>query len=256
MIRRMLRALAGRSRSVELSRLEIDQTTYAIGDVHGRADLLDELIDKIRFDATDAAEGSVRTVFLGDYIDRGNQSRQVLERLAGLEASAEWEIVFLRGNHEVLLQDFLEDPVQAAPRWFRNGGLETLLSYEIGGALSPEDEAGLIDMRDRLADKMAPVLPFLSRLQPCHRAGNMFFSHAGADPALPLDQQSERALLWGLPSFLETSRTDGAWVVHGHYITETPVLETGRIGVDTGAYYSGRLSAARITSGSVTFLTT
>lgn len=246
----------GQDHPVDLSCLEIDQTTYAIGDIHGRADLLDRIMSKIRSDVAKPQEGPVRLIFLGDYIDRGEQSRQVLDHLMKLKDSSEWEVFFLQGNHEVLLQNFLEDPIQSASRWFRNGGLETLLSYEIKGAIMRDDETRLIDVRDQLAEKMGPITSWLSELLPYHRDGKVFFSHAGADPALPLDQQPERALIWGVPSFLETSRKDGTWIVHGHYITDMPVLKPGRIGLDTGAYYSGRLSAARITSGSVSFLTT
>lgn len=256
MIRRMLRALMSQDRSVVLSGLAIDRTTYAIGDIHGRADLLDRMIDLIQSDEAQHGEGPISVIFLGDYIDRGYQSRQVLERLSELPEATGWDVRFLRGNHEALLQAFFDDPVQAAPRWFRNGGLETLLSYEVGGASATTHETVLVEIRDRLAEKIAPVLPWLSQLLPCYQTGNVFFGHAGADPAWPLDRQPEHALLWGVPSFLDTPRTDSTWVVHGHYITDAPVLTPTRIGIDTGAYYSGRLTAARIATGSVTFLTT
>ena len=252
LIRSFFQKFAGKERGPDLSGIEVDRTTYAVGDIHGRADLLEAMITRI---GQDAGDTPFRVIFMGDYIDRGGQSRQVLERLAALPDQTGWEIHCLRGNHEVMLGEFLADPEAASPRWFRNGGLETLLSYEVGGIGPSSTGAAVIDVRDRLAEKLGPLTGWLDGLLPSYQAGSVFFAHAGADPAETVEYQSERTLYWGMPSMLETPREDGIWVVHGHYISDEPQLVPSRIAVDTGAYYSGRLTAARIATGTVEFLT-
>ena len=253
MIRGFLEKFTGKGRGPDLSGIEIDRVTYAVGDIHGRADLLDAMIARI---GQDARGDAPRVIFMGDYIDRGPQSRQVLERLAGLGDETGWELHFLRGNHEVMLQEFLADPETASPRWFRNGGLETMLSYEVGGVGPGATGDAVGDARDRLAAKLGPLVDWLEGLSACHLTGSVFFAHAGADPTVSIADQSERTLYWGMPSMFETARADGIWVVHGHYISETPQLAPNRIAVDTGAYYSGQLTAARIAPGAVEFLST
>ena len=253
LIRSLIQKLIGLPGGVDLSGIKIDRLTYAVGDIHGRADLLDAMITRI---GENAGETTPRVVFLGDYVDRGDQSRQVLERLAALPEETGWEIRFLRGNHEVMLGEFLADPKAAAPRWFRNGGLETLLSYEVGGVSPGSTGDAVVEVRDRLAEKLNPLAVWLDELLPSYHAGSIFFAHAGADPTRPVEYQSERTLYWGMPTSLETPRTDGIWVVHGHYISDEPQLLPSRIAIDTGAYYSGRLTAARLAPGSVRFLNT
>lgn len=256
MIRSLLKKIGLSGGALDLTGLVVDRPIYAVGDIHGRADLLDRMVTLIGEDVTRRGEPVPTVVFLGDYVDRGVQTREVLQRLRGLAEETGWQVICLRGNHEVMLQGFLTDPEGAAPRWFRNGGLETLLSFEVGGVGPSSTGATLVDARDRLAERMGTLTGWLDRLLPWFRDGDTFFAHAGVDPARPTGDQSERVLYWGVPSFLETPCTDGSWVVHGHYITEEPVLAAGRIGVDTGAYYSGRLTAARIATGSVEFLST
>lgn len=241
---------------IETTEINIDRLTYAVGDIHGRADLLDRMVDQIAENAAGQGETCPRVVFLGDYIDRGPDGYAVLSRLDGLASQTGWDVIGLRGNHEIMLQDFLADPETAAPRWFRNGGLETLLSCQVGGIVPSSAGEAILDARDRLSKALAPVSAWLAGLKPCCQVGNVVFTHAGGDPALPIADQTERALAWGVPSFLETAREDGLWVVHGHYIFEAPGIAQRRIAVDTGAYYSGKLTAARLALGEVTFLST
>lgn len=237
--------------------IRIDRVTYAVGDIHGRTDLLNRLLGIIETDAAETCGAEPpRLIFLGDYVDRGEDSASVLERLQTLETEPDWDVTFLRGNHEVMLEEFLVDPVGAAPRWLRNGGLETLLSFEVRGALQNSTEAALRDARDRLVERMGPLMDWFDRLAASAVHGNVAFIHAGGNPGLPIEQQSEQDLYWGARSFGTEPRTDGLWVVHGHYIVETPQISERRIAVDTGAYHSGRLTAARIETGSVHFLST
>jgi len=225
---------------------------YAVGDVHGRHDLLMRLLDRICDDAATVARYP-KIVFLGDYIDRGEDSRETLDVLMALAETEGLETVFLMGNHEQMLLRFLHNPPSGA-HWLRFGGLQTLLSYGVGpvGDLRNPDEAARL--RADLVDALGPHLGFIEALSLSHRSGNLLFTHAGADPALPPEEQEVAALLWGTERFRRVERGDGIWVVHGHYVVDQPSAEGGRIAVDTGAYFSGRLTAARIAGGEVTFL--
>lgn len=225
---------------------------YAVGDVHGRYDLLIQLLDRILEDAA-ASDLTPKIVFLGDYIDRGENARDTIELLVSLADQTEIETVFLMGNHEQMLLGFLRDPDLGA-RWLRNGGLQTLMSYGVGisGNLRADGEA--LRLRSALSEALGPHVGFIEGLRISHHDGNLFFAHAGADPRLPTDEQEVATMLWGCDGFQTTDREDGMWVVHGHYVVERPFAERGRIAVDTGAYFSGRLSAARIAGGEVTFL--
>ncbi len=225
---------------------------YAVGDVHGRHDLLIRLLDRIFEDAA-AYEAIPKIVFLGDYIDRGEHARDTIDLLIKLAERPDAETVFLMGNHEQMLLRFLREPSQGS-RWLRYGGLQTLMSYRVGGVGNLQAEGEASRFRSALIDALGPHLGFLEGLRVSHRAGNLFFAHAGADPALPTEEQDVATLLWGCESFLTTDRDDGVWVVHGHFVVERPAAERGRIAVDTGAYFSGRLTAARIAGGEVVFL--
>lgn len=228
---------------------------YAIGDVHGSAGLLERLIARIAAECrADGVEAEV--VLLGDYVDRGDAAREALEIVAALGEIPGFRPVLLMGNHEQMLLDFLDNGKEPA-RWLRHGGLQTLLSYGVRctAVLSQErDVEAEEDLRSALIEAMGPHLALLRGLQVSHAIGNAFFSHAGADPDMPLDRQPDHALLWGSPGFLERPRSDGHWVVHGHYVVDAPTADQGRIAVDTGAYFSRCLTAARIEGGDLTFL--
>lgn len=258
MILRVLERLRHGRRGPEFnSALDPPGRVYAIGDVHGSADLLETLLDRIEAECRTDAVGAT-LVMMGDYIDRGDASRRVLEMLPTLGQRTGLDPVLLRGNHEELLLDFLDGEDEDG-RWLRFGGLQTLLSYGIsgpaalGGALQG---SGYETLRQELAGALGRHVELLRELESSYQTGNVFFAHAGADPSRPLDLQSHSALVWGAPGFRDRPRSDGNWVVYGHYIVEDPMVENGRIGIDTGAYFSQRLTAVRLETGSApAFLT-
>ncbi len=222
----------------------------AIGDIHGRIDLLERLLERI-------GAGPEPLIFVGDYVDRGEESAQVLSRLHGLEAAAGRPVVCLRGNHEAMLLDFVEDPERSGRRWLRNGGLQTLASYRVGGLSEASSGADLETGRDAFVAAIGQeLLDWLAALPAQWRSGNIAVVHAAADPALPLEAQEEKTLLWGCREFAETPRRDGLWIVHGHTIVEAPRMSEGRISIDTGAYATGRLSALDMRGGAPEFIST
>lgn len=225
----------------------------AIGDVHGRADLLLE-IDRLISERCP----NWPVVFLGDYVDRGEDSREVLKLLMSVPADREPPVTCLMGNHERMVLDFLDNPARKAARWLRNGGLQTLASF---GLAPPRGEGAGADawedLRDGLADAMGEdMIAWLQARPLTWHSGNVWAVHAAADPDIPMTEQTEFTLLWGHPEFTRRPRTDGQWVVHGHTIVQAPQVHEGRIAVDTGAYATGRLSAALISPDGVTFVQT
>lgn len=226
------------------------QPFLAIGDIHGRADLLERLERILLIEAP-----GLPAVFVGDYVDRGENSARVIELLMSSSETGDQPVFCLKGNHEEMCLRFLDDPERYGERWLRFGGLQTLASYgvQVGGA----DVSALKRARDDLALAMGDqVIDWIRARPTMWRSGNVCVTHAGADPARPLDMQSERSLLWGHKDFTEKSRTDGQWIVYGHVITDRPSAARGRISVDTGAYATGRLTAALISQDSVRFLGT
>lgn len=237
--------------------LVIDRPTYAIGDVHGRFDLLVPLMRSVIADARDAGVTSPRLVFMGDYIDRGEQSRQVLDFLLDLSrdpGDTEGDVVLLRGNHEEMLLDFLRHPAEEGGRWLRSGGLQTLLSYGVGGVTASAEAGALTQAAAQLAEAMGDQVDALARMPLQARFGGVFFAHAGADPTLPTSVQSPRTLVWGAKNFFTDLRDDGIWICHGHYVVDEGELTRGRIPVDTGAYFSGKLTAVRLLDGTARFI--
>ena len=213
---------------------------YCIGDIHGRLDLLEELHGMIRQDA-DGFEGSKGIVYLGDYIDRGAQSKQVLDLL--IEQPMEgFEAVTLLGNHEQTLLDFLDYP-QAAAAWLNFGGQVTLMSYGVGlGRVQMMQQVELL--RDELEEKLPQShLEFLQSCRLLHTEGSYCFVHAGIRPGVALEDQQPQDLMWIREEFVRSREDHGAIVVHGHSITEEVEWQPNRIGIDTGAYASGLLTA-------------
>ena len=225
--------------------LRPDRPVAVIGDVHGCDRLLERLLARL----ADHSGGDGRDIVLvGDLIDRGEQSLAVIDRVA-----ARPELTCLMGNHEAMLIEFLEDPETRGARWLRNGGLQTLASLGIGGDLSAQ---ALPRLRDRVAIALGDDRIDWLRARPLlWRSGNLLVVHAAADPAAAPDAQDRRHLLWGHPDFLTTPRRDGVWVAHGHTIVPEPHARDGRIPVDTGAYATGRLTAALLGDGAPVFVT-
>lgn len=229
---------------------------YAVGDVHGRADLLIRLLTTLREDiARGEFEGRPILIFLGDYVDRGFQSKEVINVLLG-DMLSPFETYFLKGNHEQAMLQFLGDP-GIGPRWAEYGGAETLVSY---GVQPPRTRTSLEEWQ-QASDELNAALPadhlhFLSNLDLTVRIGDYVFVHAGVRPGVPLDQQTEHDLLWIREEFLGDRKPLEAVIVHGHTPATGPYRDARRIGLDTGAYLSGKLTAARFEHESVEFITT
>lgn len=226
-----------------------DERIYAIGDVHGRYDLLIRLLERLYEDAMRFEDGRrPRFVFLGDVIDRGEDSKRVLKALLSLNEANPDDVVTLLGNHEAALLEFLNDPLAGAG-WLDFGGLQTLASLGIAIPRSGAEPDEMLLLRDAVDTAIAPYRPVLDRARAFLRSGDVFFCHAGLDPARPLDAQETETLVWGHPRFLSDMPMPGLRVVHGHFDAEAPVLLPGRICVDTGAYYSDVLTAVRLDEG-------
>ncbi len=229
---------------------------YAVGDVHGRADLLKLLLGRIQKDALGGNyKGRPVLVFLGDYIDRGFQSREVIDVLLG-ELMSPFDTHFLKGNHEAAMLQFLSEPGMG-PRWIEHGGAETMVSYGI----RPPRSRTATDEWAMASQELNRVLPrahlqFLMSLQLSVRIGDYMFVHAGVRPGVELDQQSEYDMLWIRDAFLNDTRPLGAVVVHGHTPATEPHRDSRRVGIDTGAYISGQLTAARFEHETVEFIST
>lgn len=232
---------AGRPR---LKNLAPDTPFYVIGDIHGRLDLLQLLLDRLAYD--------VPIICVGDYVDRGDQSAEVLRFLHKRE-----DILCLKGNHEEMLLQFVEDPARYGARWLQYGGLQTLASFGVAPPSDLKDDKAVEACSGSLRAAMGKdLIEWLGGLPLWHQSGNVFVTHAGADPAQPVSDQMPHHLLWGHPAFKKTSRTDGVWVVHGHSIVNQVTIAKGRIAIDTGAYATGRLSAVEVAPGGVTTIDT
>ncbi len=226
---------------------------YAIGDIHGRADLLDRMTGEIARDLAADPVADALTVTLGDYIDRGPDSRGVIERL--VRNPFPTEFVALKGNHEVLLQTFLHD-ASVADHWRHLGGLETLHSYGV-----PVDSLMRGRNYEQAAKALAAAIPaahfeFLDSLKLSLVTGKYFLCHAGVRPGVPLERQSGEDLLWIREAFLASRADFGKIVVHGHTPCERPEVLANRINVDTGAFMTGCLTCAVLDATGVRFLAT
>lgn len=228
---------------------------YIVGDIHGRCDLLIRLVAMIDADAESREIDDHVVVFVGDYVDRGPQSALVLNVVSELKADASRRIVTLKGNHEDMMLKFMNESSNGS-RWIKNGGYETLLSFGINGCTEDSEEPELEDARKRLNELLGKdSRTLLESLDTSYKNGNIFVAHAGADPTKGITKQEEQHLIWGAPKFKTRKRKDKFWVAHGHFAESKPSVEAGRISTDTGAYFSNQLTAARVLSGQITFMT-
>jgi serine/threonine protein phosphatase 1 len=226
---------------------------YAIGDVHGRADLLAELLAAIDTDIANNPPAQTLHVFLGDYIDRGPDSRQVIDLVMGRAETH--ETVLLKGNHETYAAQFLKDPKVLA-EWRLFGGLQTLMSY----GLRPSINAGDAEQRE-LAGRFAAALPpghaeLFAGLKTSFSCGDFFFVHAGVKPGVSLARQREEDLLWIRDDFLLHEEDFGKMIVHGHTPVRDPDFRDNRINIDTGAYATGKLTCLIIEQDELALLNT
>ena len=208
---------------------------YAIGDIHGRLDLLAQLRERIVMDSGDFTGERKVVVYLGDYVDRGPQSREVIDLLVD-EPLGGFESVHLKGNHDKFLLDFLDD-ASVWPLWLYNGAGATVMSYGVTPTAGAE---GLqAEIRARIP---ARHLEFLRSLSLSHAEGDYYFVHAGVRPGVALEDQDEADMIWIRDPFLFSDADHGKIVVHGHSIAREPEIEANRIGIDTGAYATGKLT--------------
>ncbi len=213
---------------------------YVIGDIHGRADLLLALLEKIYSDSKTGPQNKY-LIFLGDYIDRGTESKKVIDIILN-RIPPIFKQVTLSGNHEEAMSNFLDEPLSGA-YWLNFGGAETLLSYRVGippGILKPE-------MLVQVAENLKAAIPeehkrFLANLQSTFVLGDYMFVHAAIDPSKPLKNQSSHDLHWGNAAFMNNDALYSKVIVHGHTITGFPEFHANRISIDTGAYYSDKLT--------------
>lgn len=216
---------------------------YVIGDIHGRVDLLQILGAHIDRDADKERPKEIIEIYLGDYIDRGPNSSKVIDWL--LKRQQDRNVLFLRGNHELVLEEFLAQNT-AFEDWHRIGGLETLVSYGIDYVRFP-GEQDEIEIRREFAARFPPEhRQFLNGLATTIDLGAYFFVHAGARPGVRLDEQAESDCLWIRDEFLECEDDFGRIVVHGHTPVSTPDFLPNRINLDTAAYATDRLSCLKI----------
>jgi len=227
------------------------QRIYAVGDVHGRADLLSEIFARIDQDCRAYPTKNPLQIYLGDYIDRGPHSREVIDLL--IMRQQKHDVVCLKGNHEALALQFLSDP-EILPQWKSLGGDATLRSYGISSGRGDDTRSqreAAIAFHQALSEKHRA---FMEGLVLSHTCGDFFFVHAGVRPGVSLDKQSPYDLLWIREEFLLCEEDFGKVVVHGHTPVGKPDIQPNRINIDTGAYATGRLTCVVLEGDRLRFL--
>lgn len=225
---------------------------YAIGDIHGHADLLGRVSTMIATDLEADRPAETLTVFIGDYIDRGPSSAAVVDRL--LRRDFPTPIVTLRGNHEQMLLDALDDAALLRS-WLSNGGLETARSYGLSTAALLDGDPEWF--RRELLDVIpAAHLALLRSTELSRTVDGYFFCHAGIEPGVALDEQAAETLMWIRRPFHLSKLDHGKVVVHGHTPVPKPEVKPNRINIDTGAFASGRLTCLVLDGAKRRFMST
>jgi serine/threonine protein phosphatase 1 len=221
---------------------------YALGDIHGRADLLKEMFTVIDADLARNPVHRPIHVFLGDYVDRGPDSAGTLDLL--IDRGRHFETVCLKGNHEAYMLEVFRDPAKLA-EWRKFGGLQTLMAYGLQPSLNP-NAAEQIELIETLVKQVPDAhLRFLESLRPSFLCGDFFFVHAGVRPGIPLKEQTEADMLWIRDEFLDSEENFGKFIVHGHTPVREPEIRANRINIDTGAYATGNLTLLTIQGDSM-----
>jgi len=215
---------------------------YAISDIHGCAHLLEPMLRVVDADVARSRPHYAVEVFMGDYIDRGPDTRSTLDIL--VERSRRGNAVFLKGNHEAFLVRVFEDP-SLFEDWIAFGGTQTLMSYGLAPPDLKRDEPASI-LRDLIRAMPTEHLEFLDNLRLSFSCGDFFFVHAGVRPGVPLAAQTERDLLWIREEFLRSEEHFGKYVVHGHTPVRSAEFMANRVNIDTGAYATGNLTLMSI----------
>jgi len=223
----------------------IARLTYGVGDIHGRADLFEKMIERIRADSASIGEKPL-IVLLGDYVDRGPASRQVLDRILRLRQETWCDVAALMGNHEEALLQFLREPGYGVS-WVEYGGGATLGSYGVAVPSMRTDPEAWEAVRDAFVEVLPKAhIELLSGLPVSLQADDYLFVHAGVNPDVPLSEQGAQDFLWIRAPFLASEKACDYVVVHGHTPEEEPANQRWRIGLDTGAYATGTLSGVRL----------
>ena len=238
----MLKRLFGaRDVSIPPPKAPPDTRIYAVGDIHGRSDLLSRLHSHIQDDVASSAQKRHLIVYLGDYVDRGETSKTVIDLLLD-EPLKGFETIFLKGNHEDMMLGFLENSPDGIG-WLRNGGDATVYSYGVRMASPFRMDHRYFEMQQALREKLPDRhLAFFRNLIMHHIEGGYLFVHAGIQPGIPIDKQTSQNLLWIRHEFIGSRADHGHCVVHGHTIFPEPDLRPNRIGIDTGAFFSNVLT--------------
>jgi serine/threonine protein phosphatase 1 len=224
------------------------ERVYAIGDIHGCLDRLVALHEMIAEDLAVRPAAHTTLLHLGDLVDRGSDSAQVVDWLINQPPVPADENVNLMGNHEHMMLAAVAGGDREAPtQWLINGGADSLLSWGIARTVPPTEWAKRIPVQH---------LMFLRDLAISHRIGPYLFVHAGIRPGIPLDQQSRQDMMWIREPFLSSKANHGAVVVHGHTPKREPVVQPNRIAIDTGAVLGGALTCVVLEEGRLGFLQT
>ena len=253
----MFPKLSGRKTSSAINnpRVPDGSRVYAVGDIHGRRDLIEKIHDLIAADAAGSDVPRKVVVYLGDYIDRGEESRQVVDFLLD-NPLPDFENIYLKGNHEDVLIKFLSG-TSIDPGWIYYGGDNTLCSYDVTVSSPFGNQWSLEQMQAHLKHNLpARHLEFYQTLQISHLEGDYCFVHAGVVPKVPLEKQEEENVLWIRDEFLNSKANHGRIIVHGHTIRSKPEVFPNRIGIDTGAYSSGILTCLVLQKDHQSFLHT
>lgn len=239
----MFKRLFGKSsnRPLDNARIPEGRRIYAIGDIHGRNDLLNKLIEKIIADDGERGDAQSELIFLGDLVDRGPDSSGVIETAMALKQEL-GDVRFLMGNHEEVYLKAASGDEKAVKFFNRIGGKETILSYEI----SMKEYMNL--NHQELAQRIPALFPekhvsFIESFEDQIIIGDYAFVHAGIRPGIPLDEQKPKDLRWIREEFLSVKEPHEKVIVYGHTINDEVVEKGNRIGIDTGAYYSEKLTA-------------
>lgn len=246
---RLLKACIPRSGVVAQDRAWIvpdGRRVYAVGDVHGRLDLLRDLTGQIACDDAARAPAQTTIVFLGDLVDRGPDSCGVVEFLMNFAEQVP-DCVLLGGNHDDVFVRAVDGEHEAVSLLHRIGGRETALSYGI--AADEYDRGTFADLGVLLKERVPRAhVAFLRSFNEWHRIGDYLFVHAGIRPGVAMGEQRPSDLRWIRRGFLDHAECHGMMIVHGHTVTDEPEFKTNRIGIDTGAFKSGKLTAVGLES--------
>jgi len=228
--------------------LPAETRIYAVGDIHGCVDLLADIVARIDDDLRRRPVRHSAEVYLGDYIDRGSDSCGVIDLLA--TRMIRNRAICLRGNHEAMLEAFLQDPA-ALPDWLPLGARQTLASYGIAVTGHSTAAALHLELRDRFPPTHAL---FLQCLRNSYCCGDFFFVHAGVRPNVLIELQNPHDMMWIRNEFLDATHDHGKYIVHGHSPVPYPDIRSNRVNIDTGAWRSGVLTCIAIEEDTIIVL--